>query len=263
MTAMPHPGRAAASALIALVWAQVSWAGPVAIESDCEQTKLRRVNDKIDGSNSDRELERARPTPVSVLAALPSSRAAHAAIWGGTAAFTAELARGFATAIDRLRALDRKAIDVELGAADRRAFDQLLVRATGRVVVIVGHAVDGRVRFLRGGELGVLDMAAGCAAHGAFCVFLICETDRLSPGSPCAADASCLPAADQTSAALEGVAARAAAAPSISAKQVQDAIRAAARDHHRMLQAKHLLADGIVVGVLDTIYELPDPGPRR
>jgi hypothetical protein len=250
-------------ALLPLVCAELAAASPVAIESDCEQTKLRRINDKVDGSNSDQQLERARPGPVSVFASIPSTDAQYAAVYGKTAGVVAAAKQGLATAIDRIRALDKNLIDVELGATDRKAFDRLTQRANGRVVLIVGHSVDGRFRFLNGSDMNVVDMAAACSAHDAFCVFLTCETDKLLAGSPCSAGANCLLSAEQTSRAVQNVASYAATAPSITAKALQDAIRTGARAERRALQARAMLTEGVVVGVIDTIYETSDSGPRK
>jgi acyl-coenzyme A thioesterase PaaI-like protein len=249
--------RALAVAVATSLAAMSAAAGPVAVEPDCEQTKLRRLNDKIDGSNSDHQLDRERLAPVSVFAAIPSSDAEYAAVYGATAGFSAAAKADFATARDRLRGLDHKAVDVELG--DRKRFDKLLARSAGRVVVIVGHDVDGRFRFVRGGALAVLDMATACAARDAFCVFITCEADKLRPGSACSAGASCAVSFDHASRALQRVAAYAAGAPKLTAKALQDAIRNGARADQRLVQTRHLLADGTVVAVLDTIYGLSAP----
>src|SRR6185295_4985839 len=66
-------------ALLPLLCTELSAAAPVAIESDCEQSKLRRINDRMDGTHSDQQLERVRPGPVSVFASIPSTDAQVAA----------------------------------------------------------------------------------------------------------------------------------------------------------------------------------------
>ena len=249
-------------ALLPLLCTELSAAAPVAIESDCEQSKLRRINDRMDGTHSDQQLERVRPGPVSVFASIPSTDAQVAAVYGKTTAVTAAAKRDLAIAIDRIRALDKKVIEVDVGATDRKAFDRLAQRARGRVALIVGHAIDGRFRFLKGSDMSVLEMAAACAAHDAFCVFLTCETDKLLAGSPCSAGANCLLSAEHTSRALQHVASYAATAPSISAQALQGAIGSGVRADRRSLQARAMLADGVVVGVIDTIYETSDTGSR-
>jgi hypothetical protein len=246
-----------------LLCTELAAAAPAAIESDCEQTKLRRINDKIDGSNSDKQLERARPVPVSVFASIPVTDAQYAAVYGKATVVTAAAKHDLATAIDRIRALDKNVIDVELGATDRKAFDRLTARAKRRVVLIIGHELEGRFRFLNGSDMSVLDMAAACSAHDAFCVFLLCETETLLAGSPCSAGASCLVSADRASRAVQHVASYAAAAPSITAKAVQDAIRNGARAEQRALQARAVLAEGFVIAVIDTIYETSNFGSRK
>jgi hypothetical protein len=64
---------------------------------------------------------------------------------------------------------------------------------------------------------------------------------------------------DHASRALQRVAAYAAGAPKLTAKALQDAIRKGARADQRLVQTRHMLADGIVVAVLDTIYGLNAP----
>ncbi len=114
-------------------------------------------------------------TPRAAVAwLLPTTKEHYENVYGKHSAFTAARESSFSSA---KTALSEKRIEVaSLGTGSLDAWRSYIARPEGpRILFIVGHNVDGRLRFLDGHDETLIALTKECYAAGKTCLFVTCE----------------------------------------------------------------------------------------